>query len=280
MQILTDIRAAERRIELTRVSTSLLEAGEGPPIVLLHGPGANAVHWADTIEGMAATNSLVAPDLPGLGESTLRDGKPTAPVIFEWLSELIGETCSVPPTLVGNALGGAVAARFAAERPDECAQVVLVDALGLREFRPAPEFARALNAFLTAPTEATHDGLWRYCAHNLPRLQQRMGDGWRTFAAYNVDRAQALEVQGALGALMGEFGLPAIPEPTLAGIEVPVRLIWGRHDLATPLQIAKEASERYGWPLGVIEDCADDPPIEQPQEFVRVLRTLISREEA
>ena len=57
----------------------------------------------------------------------------------------------------------------------------------------------------------------------------------------------------------------------LLAIAVPTTLIWGRHDLATRLPIAEAASARYGWPLQVIENAADDPPMEQPEAFVKAL---------
>ena len=69
--------------------------------------------------------------------------------------------------------------------------------------------------------------------------------------------------------------MPAIPPADLARIVVPTTLIWGRHDLATPLRIAEAASARYGWPLHVIEDAADDPPIEQPEAFLTALRAAL-----
>ena len=50
---------------------------------------------------------------------------------------------------------------------------------------------------------------------------------------------------------------------------MPTTLIWGRHDLATPLRVAEAASARYGWPLHVIEDAADDPPVERPRRSWR-----------
>ena len=50
---------------------------------------------------------------------------------------------------------------------------------------------------------------------------------------------------------------------------MPVALVWGRADLATPLAVAQAASARHGWPLHVIEDCADDPPVEQPEALRR-----------
>ena len=58
---------------------------------------------------------------------------------------------------------------------------------------------------------------------------------------------------------------------------MPTTLIWGRHDLATPLSIAEAASKRYGWQLRVIEDAADDPPIEQPEPFLEALNKVFER---
>jgi pimeloyl-ACP methyl ester carboxylesterase len=40
--------------------------------------------------------------------------------------------------------------------------------------------------------------------------------------------------------------------------------------------VAEAASARYGWPLHVIEDAADDPPIEQPEAFLRALRAALA----
>ena len=74
---------------------------------------------------------------------------------------------------------------------------------------------------------------------------------------------------------MQQFGLPAIPEEDLARIAVPTNLIWGRHDRAVSLSVAEAACARFGWPLHMIEQCADDPPIEQPDELLRTLRIAL-----
>ena len=269
-QLLEDVPATERRLIVAGAETVVLEGGEGPPVVLLHGPGGNATHWARVLGPLAATHRVIAPDLPGQGVS-----EPVEPDrVLDWLGELIERTCAGPPVLVGNAVGGAIAARFAAGH--ELSHLVLVDALGLRPFEPAPRFGAALHAFLAEPDERTHDELWRYCALDLDGLRERTGDWWRAFAAYNLDRIQTPSVITALGALMERFGIPAIPEDELERIAVPTALIWGRHDLATPLEVAEAASARYGWPLQVIEDCADDPPVEQPDELVDALRRALA----
>jgi pimeloyl-ACP methyl ester carboxylesterase len=82
-----------------------------------------------------------------------------------------------------------------------------------------------------------------------------------------------------LGALMQAFALQAIPEDMLARIDAPTTLVWGRQDLATPLVTAEGASVRYGWALEVIDDCADEPPMERPEPFVAALERAIDRME-
>ena len=274
-RLLAGIPATQRRLQLAGVSTSVLEGGDGPPVVLLHGPGGNAAHWMQVIPDLVTTHRVVAPDLPGQGASEVTDGPLDVDRVLAWLGELIARTCTSPPALVGYALGGAIAARFASDRSARLSRLVLVDTLGLSQFQPAPEFGVALNEFLAQPTAHTHDRLWQYCAFDLDGVRQSMGERWEPFKAYNVDRARAPSVHAALGALMELFGLPAIPSADLARIAVPTTLIWGRHDLATRLSIAEAASARYGWPLQVIEHAADDPPIEQPEAFVRALRAAL-----
>jgi pimeloyl-ACP methyl ester carboxylesterase len=270
-RLLAALPVAERRLELANVSTAVLEGGQGPPVVLLHGPLGYGAHWMRVIPGLVATHRVVAPDLPGHGASEVLDGPLDVPRVLAWLGELLQRTCASPPTLVGHLLGGAIAARFAAEQVDRLRRLVLVDAFGLGEFRPAPEFAHALTRFLAQPTDGTHEGLWRHCAFDLDALRREMGDLWPPFEAYNLDRARTPGVQSAFSVFMEQLGAPAIPASALARIAVPTSLVWGRHDVAT-LSIAEAASARYAWPLHVIDNAADDPPIEQPEALLRALR--------
>ena len=275
-RLLAGLPVTELRLELAGVSTAVLEGGDGPPLVLLHGPGEYAAKWMRVIPDLVATRRVVAPDLPGHGTSEVTDGRPLdADRVLAWLGELVERTCPTPPTLVGQILGGAVAARFASNRGDRLSQLVLVDTLGLTAFQPALEFGLALTEFIAEPTEDTHDRLWRRCAFDLDRMRERMGESWEWLKAYNLDRARTPSLQASQHKLMEQFGLPAIPPAELARIAVPTTLIWGRHDLATQLPVAEAASARYGWSLHVIEDAGDDPPMEQPEAFLRALHASL-----
>ena len=266
---------AETRIEAAGVATAVLAGGAGPPIVLLHGPGANASHWTEVIRALVPTNSVIAPDLPGHGASELTAAPPDVAGVLDWLAELIDGTCDSSPVLIGHALGGAIAARYAARPQAHLGALVLVDALGLTPFAPAPAFGAALQAFQAGPGAETHARLWQQCALDADGLRGRMGDDWEPFAAYNIDRARRPNAQAALGALMEQFGLAAIPLDELARIDVPTTLIWGRHDRATDLAVAEAVAARRRWPLRVIDDCGDDPPVERPEALVRELRPAL-----
>jgi pimeloyl-ACP methyl ester carboxylesterase len=270
-QLLAGLPVTERIVELAGMATAVLEGGSGPPLVLLHGPCGNATHWADVLPDLVRRYRVIVPDLPGHGAS----GTGAVPLdrdrVLGWLDALIDHAGPGRPVLVGHTLGGAVAARYAVGGSDRLRRLILVDTFGLVPLQPAPDFAGALNDFLSDPSDTTHDRLWRYCAHDFGRLQERVATRWVPFRAYNVTRARTEGQQVALGALMAEFGGPPIPAAELDLISVPVTLIWGRGDLATPLAAAEDAAERHGWPLHVIADCADDPAVEAPAAFLDAL---------
>jgi putative flavoprotein involved in K+ transport len=269
--LLRSLPVRERTLELAGISTSVLEAGGGRPLVLLHGPGAYAAHWMRVIPALAERYRVIAPDLPGHGGSSLGSTPLVADQALSWLEALLAATCDVPPILIGELLGGAIAAHFAARDCDKLAHLVLVDTFGLRPFSPEPAFAAALGEFGARPNLSTHQALWALCAYGLDALRQELGELWAPFEAYSLESASSPSTQAAVSALMGEFAMAALPSDSLARITCPTCLVWGRHDLATPLSVARAASARYGWPLHVIEEANDAPAMEQPRAFLQAV---------
>ena len=276
--LLAGLPVTERRLQVAGFPTAVLEGGTGPPIVLLHGPGAFAAAWLRVIPGLVTTHRVVAPDLPGQGASTVAADQLHVDRVVAWLAELVERTCPSPPVLVGHLLGGALAARFASDRGELLSRLVLVDTFGLAPFEPSPEFGSALMGFLAQPTADTLDDLWQQCSFDFDGLRQALGPRWEALKAYTLELANTPEVAEAGGKLMELFAMPAIPAEVLVRIAAPTTLIWGRNDLATPVQIAQAASVRHGWPLQVIEDAADDPTLDQPEAFLDVLRNTLGEE--
>jgi pimeloyl-ACP methyl ester carboxylesterase len=265
-RVLAGAPITERRLELAGVSTAVLEAGDGPPVVLLHGQGGWSGMWLPVIAELVRTHRVVAPDLPGLGASEVPDGPPDGARVLAWLDALIGHTCPEPPALVGASLGASIAARFAIAHPDRLSRLVLVGAGSLARFRPAPGVVLALIRFIARPTERTQRGFFRQVVVDPARVRALMGDRWEASQAYSLDRARTPSVRAANRRMLRELGTKMIPPEDLAPIAVPTSLIWGRHDRVMRLRIAEAASARYGWPLHVIED-AGHFSVEQPEAF-------------
>jgi len=262
-QLLQAVPVSERTLPLAGISTPILEGGTGQPVILLHGPGGNAFHWMSLIPGLVRTHRVIAPDLPGHGASQVNDGPLDQHRVVRWLDELIDVTAGEAPIVVGAALGGAIALLYASQK-NRIGRLILLGSMGLAPFEPTPEFGAALHQFLGRPTPETQEALWKECVYDLAELRTALGANWSAFDGYNLDRAQSPEVMASLMQLMELFGLPAIPPRDLEKIRVPTRLVWGRHDRAIPLGVARTASERYGWPLQVIEDAGADLALENP----------------
>ena len=275
-RILAGAPVTERRLELAAISTAVLEGGEGREVLLLHEPGAFAGQWMRVIPDLVATHRVIAPDLPGHGASEVTEGELDGERVLGWLGELIERTCASPPALVGHLGSGSIAARFAVEHGERLRSLALVDSFGLGKFRPSPWFALALFRYVARPTERTYDGLMQRCTVNYAGVRAEMGERWEAFAAYTLERARAPSGKAALRVLMRDLAVPAIPPTDLGRIDVPTSLIWGRHDPVNRLRVAEAASERYHWPLHVIEHAGDDPPIEQPDAFLRALRATVA----
>jgi pimeloyl-ACP methyl ester carboxylesterase len=267
---------SERHLTLDGIYTAVLEAGEGRPIVLLHGPGAYGAHFFTIIPALAKSFRVIAPDLPGHGASGFFAEAPTPDMVNAWLEDLIDCTCASPPVLIGSTLGGVIAAYFAADHARQIAGLVLVDSLGLGEFQPEALFGQALHAYLAAPDEKTHDALWAQCAFDFPAVRRRLGGRMDLLREYNLAGLRRPGGLDALKSWMEQLGVRAIPESTLARIKVPTTLIWGRQDRATALGVAEAAQRRYGWPLYVIDAAADDPSIDQPDALVDTLQRVLA----
>jgi pimeloyl-ACP methyl ester carboxylesterase len=274
-RLLRSVPVTERRLDLAGIPTAVLDGGDGPPVVLLHGPGESAVNWRWTIPDLVTSHRVIAPDLPAHGSSGIGGQPLDAQIATEWLDQLIVATCEAPPVVVGHVLGGAIAARLAVQRPERLERLVLVDSLGLARFRPSPRFALSFVAFVTRPNERSHERFMAQCAYDLDGLRHDLGDDWRSFVEYGLAAARSDTAREA-GRLFRTAGIPAIAPEQLDRIHAPTTLIWGRADRANRLRIAERASARHGWPLHIIERAADDPARDQPDAFLTVLRSAIA----
>jgi pimeloyl-ACP methyl ester carboxylesterase len=240
--------------------TSVLEAGSGPPLVLLHGGiECGGVIWGPVIADLAATHRLVIPDVPGLGESD-----PVESTFDEWFRELIELTCDEEPAVVAHSLCGTLAARCGIGRP-----LIVYGAPGVGRYRMPMSLRTAAIRFGLHPTRRNLERVERLAFHDLAALDP----GWlEAFGAYMLDRAHIPHVQRTMRRLVAA-GTKQVELPRS-------ELIWGRHDRFVPLALAEAAAARHGLPLHVIEDAGHVPHVERPEAFSRVVAATARRASA
>lgn len=101
-------------------------AGEGRPLVAIHGNFASRAWWSRLLERRPAGWRVVAPDLPGYGDAAALGGNLGVPELADALERLIETLGLERPVLVGHSLGGAVSLELAARDPGRYRGLVLV----------------------------------------------------------------------------------------------------------------------------------------------------------
>jgi pimeloyl-ACP methyl ester carboxylesterase len=242
--------------------------GGPPPLVLLHGIGADHGEWALPLSLLARRRRVLAFDLLGHGKSD----KPSGPgVVYRvrFLAEAIrGGIEALPDApgrvdLLGHSLGGAVALDVARRNERLVRRLVLVDSAGLPVARAIDPLAASLS-FVPGSYEDSRRLLAtsvnnRFLSHPLVALAAAVYKGRRR------NRAQLLKLVASLAA--GEDGvtprdLARIPHPTL--------VLWGDRDRIFPLATGRAIARAIpNARLEVMPRCGHVPPTERPVAFAR-----------
>jgi 2-hydroxy-6-oxonona-2,4-dienedioate hydrolase len=131
------------------------EAGDGPPLLMLHGSGPGVTGWrnfGDNLVAFAPDFRCLVLEFPGFGVSDQTDQHPMAaalPAVGDLLDALDLDRVD----LIGNSMGGIVGTRFAIAQPDRVRRLVTVGGMGRNIFSPAPgEGIKLLVEFTEDPT--------------------------------------------------------------------------------------------------------------------------------
>jgi pimeloyl-ACP methyl ester carboxylesterase len=223
----------EHRIALTCGEHRYLEAGSGPPLLLLHGMGvATCANSHDLlIPHLAARFRVLAPDLLGFGLGTRQvEAGPTFELILDQLREFMDRLGLAHVHLVGHSLGGWLGGLLAYQSPQRVRRLVLLSSAGLNR-----EPAAGVGARL-APSREQLRELVRGWLHDPGRLSaadlEQVVDGLQAAAA-------APGAAGSLDPLLAQMQSPALRERYLLHrrlpyIPVPTLMLWGEHDPLDP----------------------------------------------
>ena len=246
-------------------------AGEGPPLVLLHGIGLDSasVSWRYALPELAATRRVYAPDLPGHGDSEKPRRRYTTEFYVDVVEQFVERLGLDEPGLVGLSMGGGVALGYALENPVD--RLVLVDSYGLGTdayWRPSAALALRTPFFDRARWGSL--GLNRWTVEGNLRLLTANPD--EQFVADVHEAVQDPATGRALSSWQrSEFracGFRTCYLDDLDRIDVPTLLVHGADD---PLFPASWSERAHGLlpdsRLALFEDCGHWPPRERPDRF-------------
>ncbi len=244
-----------------------VEAGSGPNLILLHGLGGSSQVWQFNIGPLAEKYHVFVPDQIGFGKSD----KPLVNYRIRSYVDFLDQFCKQlkidRPTLVGNSMGGWIAAIYAATYPDHVDKLVLADAAG---YAPPKDFdTRAF--FGLNPT--TREGM--------KALSARVFYNKAFLSEAAIDQAMAARLAAGDG-----YTIKSITESIIRGedflddvvktIKHPTLIVWGREDGLVPLSEGERFHKDIaGSTLIVFDECGHVPNIEKAVEFnAAVIRFL------
>ena len=271
--MLAGLPVTGRVLDVDGIATSILEAGDGPPLVLLHGGiECGGAYWAPVITRLAERHRLLVPDVPGLGESAPVD-RLDDDTFAAWFAGVLEQVHCVRPTIVAHSLLGSTAARFAARRGDLLHALVVYSAPSMGPYRIPMRLRYVAIRFGIRPSERNAERFDRFALFDLDADRRRDPEWFAAFDAYTRSQATVRHVKRTMRRLIATE-TKRIPDAELRRITVPTTLLWGRHDRMVPLALAQGAAERLGWPLHVIDGAAHAPHLEQPEAFAVELSTI------
>ena len=236
-----------------------VEAGAGPTVILLHGLGGSAQAWQFNIGALAEKYHVVALDQIGFGKSDKPFVNYRIRTYVDFLDQFCKQLKIERATLVGNSMGGWIAAMFTASFPDRVEKLVLVDAAG---YAPPKDFDMRTLFNLNPSTRAGMKLLISKVFYN---------------KAFQTDAFIDQSIAARLAAGDG-YTINSISESIIRGedllddivktIKRPTLIIWGRQDGLVPLAEGERFNKDIaGSKLIVIEECGHVPNAEKPGEF-------------
>jgi pimeloyl-ACP methyl ester carboxylesterase len=257
--VLTEAKLLRERFEVVDgIRLRYFVGGEGPPLVLLHGLGGAASNWVELAPLLASRFRLLIPELAGHGRSEPLPSAQSFDPFADHVASLMELEGMPSAAVVGHSLGGTIALRLAARRPEAVRALVLAAPAGItsstsraasvvtvmvitRPGRVVSPFRRVIAAMrpLRYPT------FWWWQVSDCAALSPRAVEGFLEGPGLHQDIATAGR------ALIGHD-----PRLELDGVSCPVLVLWGARDRLVPLADGFDYARRLRAPIRVIADCA------------------------
>lgn len=264
------------------VPTRYYIAGEGPPLLLIHGGGVAADTWIRNIPGLAATHTVIAPDTLGHGftEAGTLDGGAPQPHMIRHLAALVERLGLEKFAVCGSSYGAMLAMLLYFAMPRRVSHLVLVSSASAT--LSEDELMTSLDAAYRNGSSAISNPTYETCRARMARINHsadavppevllmQLTIYSRSQAARNYDLVMK-------GLMRREECRPYRVADRFPEVEVPALLVWGRDDKRVILGRATQAARamRDGY-LVALSDCCHEPHMEHPAKFNSLVSGFLS----
>ena len=221
------------------------EAGDGPPLLLLHGSGPGVTGWRNyrgNLGFFAEHFRCLVLEFPGFGVSDDFGGHPVLDAqraVAEFTDTLGLDRVDI----IGNSMGGGVGISFAINNPERVGKLVTIGGIGTNIFSPGPsEGIRLLQEFTENPTRERLIE-WLHAMVYDPALvtEELIEERWALASdPAALESARRMYGKAAFAAMMAMMRRADVPMPwaVMHKLTVPTLLTWGRDDRVSPLDMA------------------------------------------
>jgi len=231
-------------------------------LVLLHGIGASAERWVPVFPGLSKKFEVIIPDIIGFGYSDKPTVEYTMDFFVEFLDRFMKALYIKQATFIGSSFGGFLATEFAMKFPNQVKKLVLVSPAGTMRTS-----TQTLDEYIMAALYPTYENVAKAFSHMTYNSEVVPESTIRDF----INR---MRLPNAKYAFMSTL-LGIRDSPNLAGrlskINVPTLCIWGEHDQMIPFQYSAAYGDIPGCTTKVMKGCGHTPPIENPEEFTKIV---------
>ncbi len=272
-----------RLIDVGGVDTYVAEAGDGPPVLLIHGITSSSETWGDVIPFLSDRYTVLAPDLLGHGRSAKPRGDYSLGAYASGIRDLMQALGHESATVVGHSLGGGVAMQFAYQFPEMCERLVLVSSGGL---------GREVSIFLRAATLPGAEWVLPLLASNrvvsaggrvgglLRSIGLRAGpdleEMWKGFSSLGDAEARQAFVYSLRGIVDAGGQRVSARDRLYLAQTVPTMVVWGERDRIIPVVHAYATHEEVpGSRLEIIDGAGHFPYRDDPRRFARLLADFV-----
>jgi len=260
---------------------SVLEAGTGEPLVMLHGLGATKISFLPTVAALADRYRTIAVDLPGFGDSGKPLGAPYDPAFFaDSILSFLDALGLERVHLLGHSMGGRAALEVAFDHPERVAGLILVTpSLAWLRSRPWARYLRMLRpelgALQPAPRAVAEAFLERILpGADAPWVQAALDEFLRS---YLTRRGRVAFYAAARQIYLEEPEGPNGFWPRLRGLGSESLFVWGRREHLVPLGFARHVRRHVPRARHMELACGHVPQVERPARLHAAIADFLDR---